>query len=120
MMINVSAAYGLFATASTRRPTARSSSACCVSGVFTPASAVFKLPIWSWLTRTHERDAGRLAVGDIIVKLALPFIVAREVRIVLVVAAEVDVGQGTQVWIERGDLHDPRVKRILHKRGGLR
>src|SRR5215510_8619151 len=54
---------------------------------------------------THQREAGQVAVSDVIVELALPLVVAPEVRIVLIVAAEVDVGQVSEVRIERGHLH---------------
>ena len=54
----------------------------------------------------NQRQAGQIAIGDELIELALPFVVAPQVRIVLVVAAEVDVGQRRQRRVERRDLND--------------
>ena len=96
-----------FATACDQPADRQVASACCVSGVFTPPSAVPKLPMWSWLKRTSDR-LGQIALGDELIELALPFVVAPQIRIVLVVAAEVDVGQRGERRIERRDLNDRR------------
>jgi len=99
----------------TSRPTARSSSACCVSGVFTPPSAEPKLPMVSWLTRMSER-LGRLPLATLLVELALPLVVAPQIGIALIVAAEVDVGHRRERRVERRDLHHASGERIADRR----
>src|SRR5262245_8974259 len=66
---------------------------------------------------THQGETGQVAVCDEEIEFALPFEVAPIVRIVLVVAAEVEVSQGSEVWIERGDLHNARAEGIPDRRG---
>ena len=41
----------------------------------------------------HQRQVGQGAVGDVLIELTLPLVVAPQVGVVLVVAAEVDVGE---------------------------
>ena len=65
----------------------------------------------------NQRQARQVAVGDELVELPLPLVVAPQVRIVLVVAAEVDVGQRRQRRVERRDLDDAGGERIGHRRG---
>src|SRR5262245_54570784 len=54
---------------------------------------------------THLREAGQVAIFDVPVELALPFVVAPQVRIVLVEAPQIDVGQRSERGVQRGDLH---------------
>src|SRR6516225_8322721 len=63
---------------------------------------------------THLRQVGQVAGGDELVELALPFVVAPQIWIVLVVAAEIHVGQGSQRWVERCHLHLTRGEGVLH------
>src|SRR5262245_6373840 len=65
---------------------------------------------------SHQRKTGQVAIGYELVELALPFVVAPQVRIVLVIAAEVDVGQRGERRIERCDLHLAGGERIDHRR----
>src|SRR5690349_9821713 len=48
------------------------------------------------VTETNQRQVGQVFVGHIRVEFALPLVVAPQIRIVLVVAAEVDIGQRGQ------------------------
>ncbi len=58
-----------------------------------------------------------MAVGDELIELPLPFAIAPQIGIALIVAAEVDVGARSQRRIERSDLHDAGRKRIGNRRG---
>ena len=64
----------------------------------------------------HEREVGQGPLGDELIELALPLVVAPQVGVVLVVAAEVDVGERRQRRIERRHLDDPGLERIRHGR----
>src|SRR5262245_35370136 len=68
------------------------------------------------VTETHQRQAGKVAFGNELVELALPLVVAPQIWIVLVVAAEIYVGRGSERRVERGDLHDARAEWIGHRR----
>src|SRR5262245_58487278 len=66
---------------------------------------------------THHREAGQVVVGDVLVELPLPFVVAPQVRIVLVVSAEVDVGHSSDRWVKWANLDNPHGESIAHWSG---
>ena len=55
--------------------------------------------------QTHQAEVGQIAAADVAVELALPLLLAVEVRVVVVETAEVDVRQRRQVGIGRIGLH---------------
>src|SRR5438093_3730160 len=67
------------------------------------------------VANADQRKARQVAVGDELIKLALPFVIAPHVRIVLIVAAEVQIGQRSERWIKRRDLHDSRGEGIGYR-----
>src|SRR5262249_2242565 len=52
----------------------------------------------------HHRGAGQVAVCDVLVELARPFVVAPQIRVVLVVSAEVDVGHSSDRRVKWANL----------------
>src|SRR5262249_41243680 len=68
------------------------------------------------VTDANQRQARQDAVFDVQVELPLPLVIAPQIRIVLVVAAEVDIGVRGQGGLERRDLDDAGCERIGYRR----